>query len=521
MPAGGEDDFVTLRTHGEIPAFDFEPRDHLELGELLDAIDMERGTKVSGSRFYFLKGIGARLEFAIMTLALDRALQAGFTPLIPPTLVRPEVMRGTGFLGQHADEVYHLADDDLYLVGTSEVALAGYHMDEILDLSKGAKRYAGWSTCYRREAGSYGKDTRGIIRVHQFNKLEMFVYTTPEDAEAEHLRLVAMQEEMLQSLGLSYRVIDVAAGDLGSSAARKYDVEAWVPTQGAYRELTSTSNCTTYQARRLDIRHRPPARAGGEDAARRDAQRHARDDALDRRDARDAPARRRLGRRSRGAAPVPRRPRGHGAGRVTEAHLPPTGSIKVVKQKKAAKIVERVARDTEDPTVPTERLLIVLDIDGTILLEDETLSPGVVDAVEHAHRAGHEVMLATGRSWEGTEEILRTLKIAPEYVVCSNGAVILRKRDGDDLEYERFHIETFDPTEVLDAAARAPARREVHGRAARRPPPLHRASRRLEPRERRAGAVRGAAAQCRCAASSSSRPATPSRTSSSSSSASA
>src|SRR6478736_9501694 len=262
VPAGGEDDFITLRTHGEPAQFDFTPRDHLELGELLGAIDMERGTKVSGSRFYFLTGIGARLELALMTLALDRALQSGFTPIIPPTLVRPEVMRGTGFLGQHADEVYHLKEQDLYLVGTSEVPLAGYHMDEIIDLSKGAKRYAGWSTCYRREAGSYGKDTRGIIRVHQFNKLEMFIYTTLEDAEAEHLRLVALQEGMLQDLGLSYRVIDVAAGDLGSSAARKYDVEAWVPTQDAYRELTSTSNCTTYQARRLDIRYRPEVEAG-------------------------------------------------------------------------------------------------------------------------------------------------------------------------------------------------------------------------------------------------------------------
>ncbi|MCC4909243.1 serine--tRNA ligase [Microbacterium sp. cx-59] len=257
VPAGGEDDFVTLRTHGEIPSFDFAPRDHLELGELLGAIDMERGTKVSGSRFYFLTGIGARLELALMSLALDRALQAGFTPMIPPTLVRPEVMRGTGFLGKHAAEVYHLEEQDLYLVGTSEVPLAGYHMGEILDLTRGAKRYAGWSTCYRSEAGSYGKDTRGIIRVHQFNKLEMFVYADPSDAEAEHLRLVDMQERMLQDLGLAYRVIDVAAGDLGSSAARKYDVEAWVPTQDAYRELTSTSNCTTYQARRLDVRHRP------------------------------------------------------------------------------------------------------------------------------------------------------------------------------------------------------------------------------------------------------------------------
>ncbi|KHK97835.1 seryl-tRNA synthetase [Microbacterium mangrovi] len=264
VPAGGEEDFVLLRTHGEPASFDFTPRDHLELGEMLGAIDMERGTKVSGSRFYFLTGVGARLEYAMMSLGLQRAVDAGFIPMIPPTLVRPEVMRGTGFLGQHADEVYRLEKEDLYLVGTSEVPLAGYHMGEILDLSKGAKRYAGWSTCYRSEAGSYGKDTRGIIRVHQFNKLEMFVYTTPEDAEAEHLRLVALQEGMLQDLGLSYRVIDVAAGDLGSSAARKYDVEAWVPTQGSFRELTSTSNCTGYQARRLDIRHRP----GGDPAAK-------------------------------------------------------------------------------------------------------------------------------------------------------------------------------------------------------------------------------------------------------------
>ena len=263
VPAGGEDDFVELRRVGDIPSFDFEPLDHLALGEKLKAIDMERGAKVSGARFYFLRGIGARLEIALMNLALDRALEAGFVPLITPTLVRPEIMQGTGFLGEHADEVYHLDDDDLYLVGTSEVALAGYHKDEILDLSDGPLRYAGWSTCYRREAGSHGKDTRGIIRVHQFNKLEMFVYTTPEDAEAEHERLLALQEAMLQSLGLAYRVIDIAAGDLGSSAARKYDVEAWVPTQGAFRELTSTSNCTTFQSRRLDIRHRPPLEEGG------------------------------------------------------------------------------------------------------------------------------------------------------------------------------------------------------------------------------------------------------------------
>jgi seryl-tRNA synthetase len=256
VPAGGEDNFATLRTHGEIPTFDFEARDHLELGELLGAIDMGRGAKVSGARFYFLRGIGARLEIALMNMALDHALAADFIPMITPTLVRPEIMDGTGFLGEHADEIYHLPADDLYLTGTSEVALAGYHSDEILDLTDGPLRYAGWSTCYRREAGSGGKDTRGIIRVHQFNKLEMFTYVLPENAEAEHARLVALQEGMLQALGLSYRVIDVAAGDLGSSAARKFDIEAWVPTQGAYRELTSTSNCTSYQARRLDIRYR-------------------------------------------------------------------------------------------------------------------------------------------------------------------------------------------------------------------------------------------------------------------------
>jgi seryl-tRNA synthetase len=256
VPAGGEADFITLREVGERPSFDFTPRDHLELGELLGAIDMQRGTKVSGSRFYFLRGIGARLEIALMNLALDRAIEAGFVPLITPTLVRPEIMKGTGFLGEHADEVYQIAGEDLFLTGTSEVALAGYHSDEILDLEQGALRYAGWSTCYRKEAGSYGRDTRGIIRVHQFNKLEMFVYTKPEDAAAEHERLLSYQEAMLQSLGLSYRVIDTAAGDLGSSAARKFDVEAWVPTQDAYRELTSTSNCTTYQARRLDTRYR-------------------------------------------------------------------------------------------------------------------------------------------------------------------------------------------------------------------------------------------------------------------------
>ncbi|MGB3909770.1 MAG: serine--tRNA ligase [Pseudolysinimonas sp.] len=258
VPAGGEDDFVTVREVGTPASFAFEPRDHLAIGEILGAIDMERGAKVSGARFYFLRGVGARLELALIQMGLDRALAAGFEPLITPTLVRPDIMAGTGFLGAHSDEIYYLERDDLYLTGTSEVALAGFHKDEIIDVSKGPLRYAGISTCYRREAGSGGKDTRGIIRVHQFQKLEMFTYIDPADAEKEHEALLAMQEGMLQSLGLAYRVIDIAAGDLGSSAARKFDVEAWVPTQGAYRELTSTSNCTTYQSRRLDIRYRTP-----------------------------------------------------------------------------------------------------------------------------------------------------------------------------------------------------------------------------------------------------------------------
>jgi seryl-tRNA synthetase len=256
VPAGGEENFVTLKEVGTAPSFGFEPRDHLDLGESLGIIDMERGVKVSGSRFYFLRGAGALLEMGLMQLGMKVALDNGFIPLIPPTLVKPEIMQGTGFLGEHAAEVYHLGEDDLYLTGTSEVALAGYHAGEILELSKGPLRYVGLSTCYRREAGSYGKDTKGIIRVHQFQKLEMFTYIEPVQAEAEHERLLSLQEQMLQSLGLAYRVIDVAAGDLGSSAARKYDVEAWVPTQGAYRELTSTSNCTTFQSRRLGVRYR-------------------------------------------------------------------------------------------------------------------------------------------------------------------------------------------------------------------------------------------------------------------------
>jgi seryl-tRNA synthetase len=253
-PPGGEDDFVVLREVGTKPQFD-DPRDHLEIGEALQAIDTERGAKVSGSRFYYLTGVGALLQLGLLQLAMQQAVEYGLTPMITPVLVKPESMEGTGFLGAHASEVYRLEADDLYLVGTSEVPLAAYHSNEILNLDE-PRRYAGWSSCFRREAGSYGKDVRGILRVHQFDKIEMFSYVRPEQAHDEHLRLLAWQEEMLAKVEVPYRVIDVAAGDLGSSAARKYDIEAWVPSQGRYREVTSTSNCTTFQARRLGIRYR-------------------------------------------------------------------------------------------------------------------------------------------------------------------------------------------------------------------------------------------------------------------------
>jgi len=259
VPVGGEEDFVVLETHGTIRDFGaegFEPKDHLELGEALGAIDMERGAKVSGSRFYYLTGVGALLELALVNAAIAQATEAGFTPMLTPTLVRPRAMEGTGFLGQAAEDVYHLDKDDQYLVGTSEVPLAAYHMDEIIDADKLPLRYAGYSSCYRREAGTYGKDTRGIFRVHQFTKVEMFSYVDPAEAEAEHLRLLDWEKQWLTGLELPFQVIDVASGDLGASATRKYDCEAWIPTQGKYRELTSASNCGEFQARRLSVRMR-------------------------------------------------------------------------------------------------------------------------------------------------------------------------------------------------------------------------------------------------------------------------
>ncbi len=259
VPVGGEEDFTVLETHGTIRDFaaeGFEPKDHLELGELLGAIDVERGAKVSGSRFYYLTGVGALLELALVNAAIAQATEAGFIPMLTPALVRPRAMEGTGFLGQAAENVYHLEKDDYYLVGTSEVPLAAYHMDEIIEGDQLPLRYAGFSPCFRREAGTYGKDTRGIFRVHQFDKVEMFSYVAPEDAEAEHQRLLEWEKQWLTSLELPFQVIDVATGDLGASASRKFDCEAWIPTQGKYRELTSASNCDSFQARRLSIRYR-------------------------------------------------------------------------------------------------------------------------------------------------------------------------------------------------------------------------------------------------------------------------
>lgn len=253
-PVGGEADYALVETVGTQPQFDFAVRDHIELGELLGAIDTERGAKVSGARFYYLTGPGAMLEFALMQHAITSAVRNGFTPMITPVLVKPEAMAGTGYLGVHSDEVYHLPADDLYLVGTSEVPLAAYHMNEMLDSATLPRRYAAFSSCFRREAGSYGKDTRGIIRVHQFDKVEMFSLCDPADAHDEHLRFLSWEKEFLVSLGLHFRVIDTASGDLGASAARKFDCEAWLPSQKTFREVTSTSNCTDFQARRLGIR---------------------------------------------------------------------------------------------------------------------------------------------------------------------------------------------------------------------------------------------------------------------------
>ena len=253
-PIGGESDFKVIEQVGKPREFGFEVKDHVELGKILGAIDVERGAKVSGARFYYLTGVGALLELALVNYAISLATKAGFIPVIPPVLVKPEAMEGTGFLGQAAENVFHLKEDDFYLVGTSEVPLAAYHMDEILDSNKLPLRYSGYSPCFRREAGSYGKDTRGIIRVHQFEKVEMFSFCKPEDAAAEHQRLLAWEKEFLNAMEIPYRVIDVATGDLGSSAIRKFDCEAWIPTQGGYREVTSTSNCTDFQARRLNIR---------------------------------------------------------------------------------------------------------------------------------------------------------------------------------------------------------------------------------------------------------------------------
>jgi seryl-tRNA synthetase len=249
---GPEDELV--REVGEIPTFDFEPRDHLELAG--DGIDMDRAARLSGSRFAYLKGDLVMLELALVRWVLEKLRSRGFEPVIPPVLVRERALFGTGFLPDTEQQIYALPEDELFLVGTSEVALASLHAEEILDAERLPLRYAGFSPCFRREAGAAGKDTRGIFRVHQFDKVEMFSFVSPEDSPAEHERILAIEEEILQELGLPYRVVNIAVTDLGNSAAKKYDCEAWMPSQSRYRELTSCSNTTDYQARRLSIRMR-------------------------------------------------------------------------------------------------------------------------------------------------------------------------------------------------------------------------------------------------------------------------
>lgn len=256
VPAGGEDEGEVLREAGARPSFSYPVRDHLELAEARGWIDVERGGKVSGSRFVYRMGPLALVELALYRLAVDRLVAKGFIPMLPPVLVREEAMYGTGFFPTDAVNIYAIERDDLYLTGTSEVALAAYHAHEDLAEEMLPRRYCAYSTCFRREAGAAGKDTRGMFRVHQFDKVEMFVYCRPEDSVEEHDRLLATEESIVQELGIPYRVVNIAAGDLGAPAAKKYDIEAWFPGQNRYREITSTSNTTDYQARRLDIRFR-------------------------------------------------------------------------------------------------------------------------------------------------------------------------------------------------------------------------------------------------------------------------
>ncbi len=409
-PVGGEKDFVVVEEIGkprDFAAEGFEPRDHLELGELLGAIDMERGAKISGARFYFLKGVGALLQLGMLQLAIAQAVENGFTPMITPTLVKPEVMGGTGYLNAH-DDVYRLDEPELYLVGTSEVPLAGYHMDEIIDVSNGPVRYAGWSSCYRREAGSHGKDTRGIIRVHQFDKVEMFSYCNLEDAAAEHQRLLGWEKEMLDKMELAYRVIDTATGDLGTSAYRKFDCEAWVPTQGAYRELTSTSNCTDYQARRLNIRHR------------------------------DEDGKTRAVATLNGTLATTR-----WLVAILETHQQADGSVRVPAALRpyvgGRDVLEPVARVTDG----WRPKAVALDIDGTLIDHDERISPAVIDAVRRT-AAQVPVILATGRAYHTTRPVAELLGLPDGFVVASNGARTVRYPSGTAID-ER----TFDPTTVI------------------------------------------------------------------------
>jgi len=257
VPVGKDErDNVVLREVGEIPKFDFEPKDHLEIGEKLDIIDVKRAAKTSGTRFGFLKGEGALLEFALINFVFDSLVKEGFVPVVPPVLIKEEPFWGMGYLDRGKEEVYFIPKDGLYLIGTAEQIIGPMHMDEILREEELPKRYIGFSSCFRREAGAYGKDTRGIFRVHQFDKIEMFSFAKPEDSRKEHRFFLEMEERLMKALKIPYRVVHICTGDLGDPAAEKFDIEAWLPGQGRYRETHSTSNCTDFQTRRLNIRYR-------------------------------------------------------------------------------------------------------------------------------------------------------------------------------------------------------------------------------------------------------------------------
>ncbi len=462
VPLGGEDEGSVLQTHGtprDFAAEGIEVQDHLEIGQRLQAIDVERGAKVSGSRFYYLTGQGAELELALINLAMSTALRNGFTPMIPPALVKSQAMEGTGFLGQAAQDVYHLDDDDLYLVGTAEVPLAAYHSDEILDAEQLPLRYVGYSPSFRREAGSHGKDTRGIFRVHWFDKVEMFVFCDPADAEAEHQRLLGYERDFIDALEIPYQVLDVASGDLGPSAARKYDCYGWVPSQQRYREITSTSNCTEFQARRLNVRGRFPASTAPDGSTE--------------------PAGVRAVATLNGTLCAVTRI----IVMLLENHQQADGSVYLPP-------ALRPFLGGREALVPSRRMssaysrLVALDIDGTVVDHAGVMPADVREAVGAVLAAEVPVVLATGRAWHSTLPIFTELGLTEGPAVCSNGAVTVGYPPQQILK-----AITFDPRDVITRVREYSPRTADRGGGNRRRVPADRAlpGRRPDRRDDRGG----------------------------------